>query len=194
MTQLWPYWDALQSAWGDWILDYDRGRQVYLARSFQEGTWSTIVRAADIAETFRRMASDVSRTVNRAFGQDAGSGLLGALAALALAGLLAGGIWLARWLIKRLVESYRTQRVARGEGQPNDLAFLYGKALGVLESKGFRRAPWTTPEEFAASIETPELRGLVDQLTLSYTSARFGRDTAAAERLPALVRALERAG
>lgn len=194
LSELWPYWDALQSAWGDWILDYDRGRQVYLARSFQEGTWSAIIRAAEVAETLRRVATDFSRSVNLALGEDAGPGLLTAIAALALAGLLAAGIWLARRLIKHLIESYRAQRVARGEGQPNDLAFLYKKALAALESKGFRRAPWITPEEFAASIETPELRGLVDQLTQSYTSARFGRDTAAAERLPALVRALERAG
>lgn len=194
MSELWPYWDALQSAWGDWILDYDRSRQVSLARSFQDGASSAIFRAADIATTLRRMASELSGTLNRAFGQDAGTGLLTTLAALALAGLLAGGIWLARWLVRRLIESRRAQRVARGEGQLNDLTLLYKKALAVLESKGFRRSHWTTPEEFAASIETPELRGLVDQLTVSYVSARFGRDTAAAERLPALVRALERAG
>jgi hypothetical protein len=194
MSQLWPYWDALQSAWGDWILDYDRGRQVSLARSFQDGARSAIFRAGDFAEAFRRMASEVSRAVNRAFGQEAGPGLSSALMALALAAALATGIWFARWLIKRLIGSYRAQRVARGEGQLNDLTFLYGKALAALESRGFRRSPWTTPEEFAASIEAPELRGLVDQLTVSYTSARFGRDTAAGERLPALVRALERAG
>jgi len=184
---LWLYWDALQSAWLDWVVDYDAEQQVTLAQALQD---STVEAATDAASSWDRLRaawaaleSAVDGLLPRALGAAA------PLAALALVGLAGWGLWRLRpWALGLL----RRRRMERGAADANDCRYYLRRALRALERRGFRRKPSQTAEEWATSVTDPALRAAAVAVVGVYQAARFGGDPRAERELPELVRALER--
>jgi hypothetical protein len=193
VAQLWMYWDALQSAWGDWVLEYDFAHQLELARAVQGQTRDAafyVVRGVDENLAFARRFWESLRSFAGGSPSQGSRWLLLWIVA-ALAAVVAATV-----AVRNLVPAWRRARRARrlqtGHGLPSDSAFFYRRALKILDRRGLQRRPWQTAEEFSRTAADSELRGLLDQITAAYSAARFGRNREAEQRLPRLVQALER--
>ena len=190
--QFWMYWDALESSWGTWVLDYDHSRQLFLAQDMRGRSQLAAAAILSSIQAGQRWAARMwgaaaSTFEHTAARRQAGWLLLSALLA-AIAALGFGLPRLARWLAKL----YRGRRVETGRGRLSDATYFYEQALRILERRGFVRRSSQTADEFAESIQEPRLRGLVRQVTTAYNRARFGQERAAEKRLPQLVQALDR--
>lgn len=189
VAQYWMYWDALQSAWARWIVDYDLNRQMTLAATVQEQSRQAAWNLFESINETEQWAEGLWEQVASLGGESeaAWDRRQGALTVLALLIFLVV-FWF--WLKPRLVLAYRSRRVAAGLGSVADCSFLYQRAIRVLERRGFARSPWQTAEEYAASIGPPGLRSLLTEINAAYNAARFGRDGAAERQLPGLIQAL----
>ena len=190
--QFWMYWDALDSSWGTWVLDYDRNRQLSLAMDMQGRSQLAAATIFSSIQAGQQWAARMWGAAASAFEQPGAERRSGWLV---LAGLLAAIVALsfglprlAPWLAK----VYRRRRVETGHGRLSDSTYFYHQALRILERRGFVRRSTQTADEFAESVQEPQLRGLVQQVTKAYNRARFGHDRAAGRRLPQLVQALDR--
>jgi hypothetical protein len=184
----WLYLDALNTYWQDWIVQYDLGRQLTLARSVRRYWLET---GADAALEWRerlRVLGERWRRVQR----DPGEMLGPFVALLAAAGAAAALVWLFPGARMRIRAWLAGRRAARGAGKASDCAILLARALDQMRRRGFPREKWQTPEEFAAGLEPggPRAAGL-REITAVYYRARFGGDGDAARRLPALIRSWE---
>jgi len=185
---LWMYWDAIESSWLEWVVDYDTRRQVEIAIAFQESSREAVFDAIGMWERIRtaleRLRDPGAWPDPRAIPWKkpalAALGGLAVLVALALAYPR-----LRRLLMKRRLRSGRADGAAS--------SYFYELALRALARRGFRRQPWQSAEELAVSIPDRRIRELFLAATRAYNASRFGRDAAAEKALPGLVRALEQA-
>ncbi len=173
--------DALETWWQDWIIQYDAGRQLTLARAVQ-GRW------LDSGESVALGWERVQRWLQRA-GRQAKQNPVRLLWPMVLLAA-AWAVWRAGPGVRATLAS---RRVARGRGTLQDCTLLYTRALRLLARRGFLRQPWQTPDEFARIVEPRERRRLFADFTSLYTRARFGADPDAARRLAPLLRSLESA-
>ena len=98
-----------------------------------------------------------------------------------------------RSLIGYLVQRW-SLRARRGGHLTAPLAALeYKEMLRLLERRGWKKSPWQTPLEFAASLPSGDLTEAVTQLTETYQSARFGGHGADLGRVATLLARLEAA-
>jgi hypothetical protein len=193
LSQLWMYWDALQSAWSDWVLEYDFSHQIQLAHAVQDHTRSAalfVISSIDQRLANARRFWESFPLPARYPGSTPRLLLVLAVAAIAGAGLASLGL---RRLLPLCRQLYHARRLKRGQGRPSDCTFFYRRALGILERRGLERRTWQTPEEFLRASAAAECRGLLEQITAAYSAARYGRDREAEQLLPGLVQALERA-
>jgi hypothetical protein len=187
------YWDALQSAWGDWVLEYDFTHQIQLARAVQDHTrGAALILIGGLGEGFWT-ARRFWETLPVPVGDGASTPFIVLLWVAMAAALAAATVVAVRKLLPLCGQAYHARRLVSGRGVPADSTYFYLRALRVLERRGLPRRIWQTPEEFLRAAETGECRGLMGQITTAYGAARFGRDRDAERRLPALVQALERA-
>ncbi|MCB1020820.1 MAG: DUF3488 domain-containing protein [Bryobacterales bacterium] len=188
MSNLWMYWDAVESAWMQWVVGYDSSRQRDLARTFQEGSAEAAVDAMlrweDVKRRLAAWLDAAAQTLGAGAGLAGRAIIAGALLALAGAALLWGLPALRLWL--------RRRRVATGHASVNDCRYFYERALAILEKRGFKRGKAQTAEEFLSGISDTSLRGLLEAVIRAYNAARFGGDGEAERKLPGLVRELER--
>jgi protein-glutamine gamma-glutamyltransferase len=192
MAQLWMYWDALQSAWSDWVLEYDFAHQVQLARAVQDQTRNAAFFL--ISGLDKRLASARRFWENLPGPGGAGDSpprLLIWAVMLIVTGLLAA--LAVRELLPLCRQAYHARRLRSGQGGPADCTFFYRRALRILERRGFERHGWQTPEEFLRSSAAAQGGSLLGQITAAYNAARYGHDRDAEQLLPRLVQALERA-
>jgi transglutaminase-like putative cysteine protease len=194
VAQLWMYWDALQSGWSDWVLEYDYTHQLQLARTVQSHTRGVaLYLVGGIDEQLARARRFLEGLGPAEDGSTAGAQLRVWTAIAAGAAALLALAFLVRFLVPIWKRARRERRLRSGRGLPADSAFFYQRALDVLQRRGIPRRSWQTAEEFSRSAEAAEFRGLLEQITSAYNAARYGQDRDAAERLPRLVQALERA-
>jgi len=185
----WLLWDALESSWTNWVLDFDVKSQLELAQAVQTKTqaaaWNFVSVSAKIASWMEGMERMTSRLPVSP----------GNLPWVLMAAVLGAGalLWLAwAWLRPRLILWYRARRLQAGRGAANDCSYIYERAIEILRRQGFRREAWQTAEEFARSIDSALLRGRWEEVARLYNAARFGGDIEAAQRLPGLVTSLRR--
>jgi hypothetical protein len=194
VAQLWMYWDALESAWADWVLEYDFAHQIDLARSVQGRTRSAafhVVKSIDEnLGYFRRLWESLTSLTGGSPSQSSQLLLIWIVGALAAVVAATFGL---RKLISAGLAVRRARRLQKGRGLPSDSVFFYRRALKILERRGVQRRPWQTAEEFSRSAASLELRGLLEPITAAYCAARYGLNREAEQRLPALVQSLERA-
>ena len=179
------YWDWFQFAWSEWVINYDFGHQVNLARNLQ----STSRNWSDHTQHYYRekqrqairllMALDHRTEASPYF-------LPGVLAFLV--GLL---IYMrGRPLIGYLIARWRV-RARRGGNLTASLASLeYREMLRLLEKRGWKKSPSQTALEFASAIPAADIAAPVAQLTALYQSARFGDHPTPVAQMSALLRAI----
>lgn len=187
VARAWLYLDALEAFWDEWIVEYDLGRQVTLARALQNKWYDAGYET--IAGWDRGWEWVESRWRDWRQSPATASGPVVTAVAAALACCLAAMAW------PRIRTALAAQRVKRGRGSVEDCVLLYERALTQMKRRGLVRQNWETPEEFAAGVNPPycprNRAALFRQITMAYNRARFGRDGEAARQLPLLLQALE---
>jgi transglutaminase-like putative cysteine protease len=179
------YWDWFQFAWSEWVINYDFGHQVNLARNLQ----STSRNWSDHTQHYYRekqrqairllMALDHRTEASPYF-------LPGVLAFLIALLIYMRG----RPLIGYLIARWRV-RARRGGNLTASLASLeYREMLRLLEKRGWKKSPSQTALEFASAIPAADIAAPVAQLTALYQSARFGDHPTPIAQMSALLRAI----
>jgi hypothetical protein len=167
------YFDAADTAWQQWVMAYNPGRQAALAFAFRNKLRS--VGGQGIAWP------DNMPSANRA-------GALFVFAAVLMAVLFrifGRRLWL-RWCARK-----RIQKIRHGEGTPNDARILYERMLESMARRGFQKPAWFTPTEFAWNLPERE-RERVGAFTAAYNEVRFGGDHhAGAARLTQMLERME---
>ena len=171
MGRLRQIFDSIDFFWGRWVVGYDLGRQIELARRLGHGLGGN---------------ADDGDPHPWKFPWGKSLALAGGVVALAFA-----------WrLMRRGSPMAPAPRAwaARGGGPP--VARLYEKALRALARRGLPRRPSETPREFAARVAASGVTGgdLLAHLTELYTGARFGRRPVDDEPLRALAARLPELG
>jgi transglutaminase-like putative cysteine protease len=174
------YFDAAETFWQDWVLNYDLDHQLLLATRVQDsGRSSSWTDAAALQiRVWRELAT--------AFLKHYGAPLAAAFI------MLAGVIFYGPSLKKLLSHRRRMRRVQRGLVDASDATLLYTRALRVLERKGFEKPAWVTPNEFARTLTAPDVAPMMEDLTDAYHELRFGGRREAAPRMLQLLERLEK--
>jgi hypothetical protein len=182
LAKLALYMDAAEMFWQDWVVGYDRERQLTLALKMGDsgrgfGTrWRDQVRLAAFA-LWTRTAVFLGR-----FGF-----FLLCLAGFVILLRVAGPeLWRRLWTLVRV------QKVRRGEAQASDATILYERMLALLKRRGFERPAWLTPGEFARQLPPSATADVVRRLTAAYNELRFGGNLEAAPVITSLLDQLER--
>ncbi|MCZ2079843.1 MAG: DUF3488 and transglutaminase-like domain-containing protein [Bryobacterales bacterium] len=181
-TRLMLYFDAADIFWQEWVLNYDRERQLTLASRMERGSrdlglsWFTGL-GRSLTE-WRRQAVELYARWGRAV-------IIGLV-------LLTALIFAAPRLHKWWRARRRVQRVQRGLAEASDATLLYNRMLALLKRKGFEKPPWLTPAEFVRVLPVSPTAALVEELTSAYNELRFGRNTDAAARMMSALERLER--
>jgi len=157
--------DNVELAWFKYVIEYDLGKQVELARSV--GRWAQFGSKRDALEHFARTHA-----------RQAGGFVL-----------LVAGLWLAAraWRRRRAP----TWRIRRGA----EALHAYARALKSLERRGFTRGAGETGRELAARVATahdPAAQPFAELVELYY-AARFGAATVSTADLDRLAQAVAQA-
>src|SRR5690606_7401915 len=131
MSAAWLYWDALQSAWLDWVVDYDADQQITLAQALQEQTAEAAGDAVTAWDRLRAGWASLQAAVDGAV--PLALGAAAPLAALALLGLAGWGVWRAWPWVAGLG---RRRRMRRGTAHSSDCRYYLARALRALERRG----------------------------------------------------------
>jgi len=160
MGRLRQLFDSIDFFWSRWVVGYDLGRQIELARKLGH-----------------RLGGDGDEGTRHPWKFPWAKVLIGAL--------VAGGLWaLSRRLRRRRADPLGVSGSAlRAAGAP--VARLYEKALRQLARRGLARRRSETPREFAARVAAGGVTGaeVLAQLTELYVGARFGRRPVPDQRL-----------
>ena len=189
LSNLWMYWDAVESTWMEWVVGYDSTRQGRLARNFQESSTEAAVDAILKWEDWKRAIGGYLDSAAEAVGAGANAAGRAIVAGAALAA--AGAALL--WGLPALQAWWRRRRVAGGHGNMSDCRYFYDRALKALARRGFVRGKTQTAEELLLTVSDTRLRQIFRRVVNCYNAGRFGEDGASERELPALVNELERA-
>jgi transglutaminase-like putative cysteine protease len=183
-TRFQLYVDAAETFWQDWILSYDKERQLVLASRVEQSSRSLNFQWVD------RWTATATSQGRRVWAWTAAHGgpLLALIAALVLLWRLGPS---ARNLLRVRL---RFLRLRRGQVSASDATVLYQRMLNLLRKRGYQKPAWLTPREFARTFSDSSLAQLVAELTEAYNELRFAARRDAAVRMLALLERLEKAG
>jgi hypothetical protein len=154
MGRLRQIFDSIDFFWGRWVVGYDLGRQIELARRLghQLGGASDDGDPHPAKVPWKKIVA-------------------------ALAGAAALWSLLRRLVFRRRLAPGLEGRTAGRRAGITPVARLYEKALRLLARRGLARRPSETPREFAMRVAASGVGGsdVLDRLTDLYTGARFGR-------------------
>jgi hypothetical protein len=176
MGRLRQLFDSIDFFWGRWVVGYDLGRQIELAR---------------------RLGHQLDDNADDAGGGNHHPWKFPRGKSLAIAGAAAALLVLAWRVMRRMPRTGLTRAGGTRAGGGPPVARLYDKALRQLGRRGLVRRRSETPREFAARAAAQGIEGIevLQQLTELYIGARFGRQEvpetqlrALASRLPELAR------
>ncbi len=179
-TRIGLYFDAAETFWHEWVLNYDRDRQLVLASWMEDGgrdfgtRWFSDL-GARLGELKREAAAGVRR-----YGLN-----LTILAAIGVAAWFLSPRAVRWWFTRK-----RVREAQRGSARPSDATLLYERMLYVLRRRGFAKPGWTTPAEFARQLPASPASAIVSEFTAAYNDLRYGGNAAAAPRMVALLEEL----
>ena len=186
MARAGMYWDWFQLTWSDWVINYDFTHQLRLAQNLQRSSreWSAHFRR------YSRAKRDLAVELMLRLDQRARSSphFLPALLALLVLALVGKRN---RAIVAYVAQQWQLRAHRRGNLPPALAALEYQRMLRMLARRGWRKAPWQTPLEFAASIGAASLATPVSQVTEIYQAARFGAHPANAQRMSALLESVQ---
>ncbi|MCS6951787.1 MAG: DUF3488 and transglutaminase-like domain-containing protein [Bryobacterales bacterium] len=175
------YLDAAEMFWQEWVVGYDRDRQLLLAALMGNSGRSLGSRWLEPVAVRLAVWRANAREWTGRYG-------LATIALLAIAGLT---FWAAPRIRRRWKAWRQVERARRGQADASDATLLYGRLLEILDRRGFRRPGWLTPREFAATLPSGAIRRVVDEFTALYYALRFGARQDVAPRLAALLEELD---
>jgi len=176
------YIDAAEMFWYEWVVDYDRERQLQLAMSMESSSRGFGVRWMDRAGLLLQTVRSVVSEWIVAYGRMA----LGVAVSLAAGWFVGPVLWRSIWTRARV------RRAKRGRAQTGDATLLYERMLELLERRGYQKPAWVTPGEFARRIPASGTAALVRELTDAYHEFRYGGRRDVAPRMTQLLTELER--
>ena len=173
------YVDTAALLWNEWIINYDFGHQVQLARQIEQDSRS-------FQQILRRRSERLKRQGIRAAYRIEGwlmshKILVLISMLLVLAGLILTdkSVSIAEWRFW-LTWKFARRDVALGL---TEATLSYRQLLDTLRKKGYRKLPAQTPREFALSfISTPWGPGVME-FTQLYNHLRFGQASVSLTRL-----------
>ena len=179
------YWDWFQFAWSEWVINYDFGHQVNLARNMQNTSRNWSDHTQRYYREKQRQAIRLLMALDRR--TEASPYFLPGVLAFLIALLI---YMRGRPLIGYLIARWRV-RARRGGNLTASLASLeYREMLRLLEKRGWKKSPSQTALEFASAIPAADIAAPVTQLTALYQSARFGDHPSPVAQMSALLRAI----
>ncbi len=176
------YMDAADMFWQDWVVGYDRERQLRLAAQMGDSGRGISARWLDRV----RMAALAGRARVLDFVRRFGILLVGSA-------VVAWLLWVVvPRLSRRVWTVVRVRRARRGNAEASDATILYTRMLDLLRRRGFDKPPWLTPGEFADQLPASPTAELVLRITAAYNGLRFGGKLEAAPQIMVLLDELER--
>jgi protein-glutamine gamma-glutamyltransferase len=173
--------DAIETFWADWVLNYNLDRQLNLAASV-EGSGDRL-RMLSLSKWL-----DQSKLFVKRAGEDAmrfGPGVVVCLIGLALLVWQGPAVW------KGLHQSHHERRIRRGQVRQSDAALLYQRMLRTLQRRGLSKPAWLTPREFAGKVLDPVYAGPVQRFTDAYYELRYSQAPEAAQQALAALAEIE---
>lgn len=176
------YMDAAETFWHEWVLNYDRNRQLVLASRVESGgrdfgsRW--MISLGERLQALTASALKIAKTW----------GIPAIIVIVLLVALRRFGPGVLRWWRT----SRRVREARRGGALASDATLLYERMLAILSRRGFQKPSWSTPAEFADCLPRSETSVLVAEFTAAYHDLRFGGNAAAAPRMVELLAELER--
>jgi transglutaminase-like putative cysteine protease len=177
LARLNMYFDAMDHAWHEWVVEYDLTHQIAIAARFEstlrglrrhrsgsDSNWTT-----DVLADFRKWG----------------------LVALAVLALTAAIMWFGPMWLRQFRRRIQLRRIIRSGGTLSDASALYERMLETMARRGVQKPAWFTPNEFAANVPGDE-RGRVREFTEVYNSIRYGGNASETARLAGLLQEFER--
>jgi hypothetical protein len=174
------YWDAMQSFWREWIINFDTSHQQTLGQGAIRNSRQLFEQARNWAQQRYLALLVAARHIQK---KTVDSPVRWSIVALALSVPL-----LLLLNLRRLLVGFRSRRIAaHPEKSPRMAASIwYERMTRLVERRGWRKSPAQTPAEFVTCIKDVSIRNSVARFTRHYEGARFGDSAQDAGRLPEL--------
>ncbi len=165
------FFDAADTFWQEWVLNYDLNRQLFLASRVQNSRRHFSLDWGGLSNVWNKWrATTVSWIVANA-------------RALVTVVVILAGIILAVPLVWRWWNGRQhRQRLATGHALASDATLMYLRALEMLGRRGYIKPAWLTPGEFVRQVPAT-VAPAMESLTAAYQDLRFGGRPEAAGRL-----------
>jgi transglutaminase-like putative cysteine protease len=173
------YVDTAALFWNEWIINYDFGHQVRLAREVEQDSRNFQQMFRQESEGLKRRAIRAAFRIERWLTSHKLLVMVLMLAILASLILTDKSGTLSEWRF-RLAWRFARQDAAV---KPREASLTYQRLLSALQKKGFRKKPSQTPREFAFSfLGTPWGPGVME-FTKLYNTLRYGQAPVSIARL-----------
>jgi transglutaminase-like putative cysteine protease len=174
------YWDAMQSFWREWIINFDISHQQILGQGAVRNSRQLYEEARNWARQRYFALLGAARHIQKK--------TMDSPLRWSMVGLIVSVPLLLLINLRRLLLGFRTLRIAaHPEKSPRLAASIwYERMIRVVERNGWRKAPAQTPAEFVTCIQDISIRDSVARFTRHYEGARFGERAQDARRLPEL--------
>ncbi|MGO8814487.1 MAG: DUF3488 and DUF4129 domain-containing transglutaminase family protein [Terriglobia bacterium] len=173
------YVDTAALFWNEWIINYDFGHQVQLARQVEQDS-------RDFQQIFRRRSERLKREgIRDAFRIEGWLMSHKLLVLLIMLAILAGLILTDKSGTLEELRFRLAWRFARrdSEVKPREATLTYRRLVHTMQKKGFRKTPSQTPREFAFSFLTTPWGPNVMEFTKLYNTLRYGQAAVSLARL-----------
>jgi transglutaminase-like putative cysteine protease len=182
------YVDTAALFWNEWIINYDFGHQVQLAREIEQDS-------RDFQQIFRRRSERLKRQGIRAAFRIEGWLMSHKLLVLVIMVVILAGLILTDK--SGTLEELRFRlawRLARHDSElkPRVATLTYQRLLQTMQKKGFRKTPSQTPREFAVTFLSTPWGPSVMEFTKLYNTLRYGQASVSLARLRQILKDVAR--
>ena len=177
------YIDAFGLFWSEWVINYDYGHQVELARRLEQDS-------REFQQDFQKRAEKYKRQgIRLAYRVEGWLMSHKLLMLLLMIGIMAGLILAEKGTSLAKLRFLWAWNFARRDLalSPREATLTYEQLLKALRKKGFRKAPSQTPCEFAVRFAGTRLGPGVLEFTRLYNLLRFGNTSVPLARLRQLL-------
>jgi hypothetical protein len=190
LARLGQWFDELQFAWSSNVIGFDRDSQSELLRADSDGPFGLFQAARNMAE---RVGAD---RVPRSIREDLMRSLISFATLGAVAALLVGAAFIARWALRAIRHRMLLRR------SPEDADALrrarqtrfFNRALKILEKANAARPSHLPASAYASALhqDSPEASEALAAISQLYYQARFGRQDLTPEQLASAEQQLDR--
>ncbi len=179
LSKLLLYYDAADTLWQDWVINYSLDHQLDLAARVQQRT-RLVNSEFNFGDEIRDAAKRTGNMLKPWLTYAAGAFLL-----------LLACVFLGPFLWDHLKWRKHAATVSRRNASASDAAILYNRMLRTLRRRGLDKPAWLTPAEFARIVPEPRQAQLVQQITAAYHELRYAHRPEAGPVLVQLLQELE---